>query len=199
MSTSRPGEAALPTILLALLSEADAALDNNRETTRECLKRACALVERDCRAAQPDDGHGSPPFARGSLAPWQMGRTLRTIAEGMARPLPIAELAAQVGLSISYFSRAFRASQGLSPHDFILQQRVQQAQKLMLTTDEPLSQIALACGFCDQAHLTRSFRRRVGASPAVWRRQVGFGSAGATGQQCALATPIAAGDHVQAG
>jgi len=45
------------------------------------------------------------------------------------------------------------------------------AQELMLSTNDPLSQIALACGFADQSHLSKQFRRRLGQTPSVWRRQ----------------------------
>jgi AraC family transcriptional regulator len=45
------------------------------------------------------------------------------------------------------------------------------AQRLMLTTQEPLSQIALACGMADQAHLSKLFRRGVGETPGAWRRR----------------------------
>jgi AraC-like DNA-binding protein len=68
----------------------------------------------------------------------------------------------------------------------------------MLTTDEALSQIALACGLCDHAHFSRLFRRVLGISPNMWRRQwLGSGpqrgraSSRATGGQCAPASNVA--------
>jgi len=82
----------------------------------------------------------------------------------------IEDLARCVGLSSSHFSRAFKKSLGISPHAFIMQQRLERARALMLGTDMPLCEVALACGFADQAHLSRLFRRIVGNSPSAWRR-----------------------------
>jgi len=72
--------------------------------------------------------------------------------------------------SVCYFSRAFKVSFGETPHAYVMRRRVRRAQELMLNSDEPLSHIALACGFADQAHLSRLFRREVGATPSAWRR-----------------------------
>jgi AraC family transcriptional regulator len=55
-------------------------------------------------------------------------------------------------------------------HRYIYQRRVERAQKMMVTTDQPVCQIARRCGFADQSHFARVFRRLVGPSPADWRR-----------------------------
>jgi AraC-like DNA-binding protein len=47
---------------------------------------------------------------------------------------------------------------------------VEEAARRLADTDQPLAEIALACGFCDQSHLTRTFRRRTGLTPGAWRR-----------------------------
>jgi AraC family transcriptional regulator len=57
----------------------------------------------------------------------------------------------------------------------LMRRRILRAQKLMLTSRLPLSQVAVECGLCDQAHLTRLFRRIVGTSPCAWRRQLAAG------------------------
>jgi transcriptional regulator GlxA family with amidase domain len=54
---------------------------------------------------------------------------------------------------------------------YVTRQRVELAQRLLLTTEDSICQISLACGMCDQAHLTRVFRRVVGESPLAWRRR----------------------------
>jgi AraC family transcriptional regulator len=69
------------------------------------------------------------------------------------------------GLQDEYhFARKFRETICCSPHDFFTARRIERAQRL-LTNMLPISEIASSCGFADQSHLTRVFRRRVGATP----------------------------------
>ena len=109
--------------------------------------------------------------ARGGLAPWQVLRVRTHVEAHLDSTLRARDLAAMVRLSTGHFCRAFKRSLGVAPIAYIAGRRVASAQKLMLATDEPLSQIALACGFYDQSHLTRVFRRCAGASPRDWRRR----------------------------
>ena len=108
---------------------------------------------------------------RGGLAPWQKRKVDRYLRERLERPLPLKELAAQVQLSVSHFCRAFKESFGTTPHMYILRLRLEFAQRVMLTTGDSLSQIALACGLADQAHLSKLFRRHIGETPSAWRRR----------------------------
>jgi AraC-like DNA-binding protein len=89
--------------------------------------------------------------------------------------IKVRDLVALTRLSSSHFAHAFKESFGEAPFGHITRRRMQRAQELMLTTGEPLSQIALACGLYDQAHFTRVFRRVVGVSPNVWRRRYATG------------------------
>jgi AraC-like DNA-binding protein len=91
--------------------------------------------------------------------------------------LRIELVAKHVQLSASYFSRAFKATAGVSYSAFLVNVRIELAKQLLLTTDIPISEVALACGLADQSHLTRLFGRVVGLPPNTWRRQVlGAGS-----------------------
>jgi AraC family transcriptional regulator len=108
---------------------------------------------------------------RGGLAPWQQRKIARYLRDHLARAVRLEELAEQVPLSVSHFCRAFKASFGTTPHTYINGMRIKLAQQLMQTTQEPLSQIALACGLADQAHLSKLFRRCVGETPSAWRRR----------------------------
>lgn len=78
-------------------------------------------------------------------------------------------LAGVTGLSRYHFARRFRRSTGTTPHQFVLQRRVDRARALLERTDTPLHDIACLCGFADQSHMTREFRKRVGASPGRYR------------------------------
>lgn len=111
------------------------------------------------------------PAARGGLAPWQKQKIERHVKENLDRPIRVEELARQLSLSPSHFTRAFKESFGDSPHTYIVRSRLKLAQQMMLSTGEALSQIACACGFADQSHFSKAFRRGIAESPNAWRRR----------------------------
>jgi AraC-like DNA-binding protein len=91
------------------------------------------------------------------------------LEERWAAPVTLAELAAHAGLSRFELARTFRAQVGLPPHAFQLDLRIARARTL-LAGGEPAAAVAAQCGFCDQAHLTRVFKRAVGVTPARYAR-----------------------------
>ena len=105
---------------------------------------------------------------RGKLAGATLGRVVDYIHEHLAENLSLNELAHAAGLSLFHFSRLFRASTGLSPHNFILRLRVERAIRLLRERSDihSLSEIALESGFYDHAHFTHAFRRLVGTTPS---------------------------------
>ncbi|NWJ27253.1 AraC family transcriptional regulator [Rhizobium sp. RM] len=84
--------------------------------------------------------------------------------------MSVAEMAAIVGLSESWFSNVFKQTTGKTPLQWQLEKRIDVAQKLLLNGDLAVADIAAQLGFSDQAHLTKSFRQVVGDTPAAWRR-----------------------------
>jgi AraC family transcriptional regulator len=116
---------------------------------------------------------GAAEFAgtRGGLLPWQKRKIDRYLREHLEQPLYLDVLAEQISLSASHFCRAFKKSYGTTPHMHIIELRLELAQRLMLSTEDSLSRIALTCGLADQSHLSRLFRRGVGESPGAWRRR----------------------------
>jgi AraC-like DNA-binding protein len=152
---------------------------NRALQVEELLDDVRIALERDPRAAREAAvqlvAHLSQPVAlpraRGGLAPWQMRKIELFLNKNLDRPLRVNVLAEQVMLSVSHFSHAFKESFGAAPHAYIVRLRLEQARRLMLRTGDPLSQIALACGFADQAHFSRHFRRKVGDTPNAWRRR----------------------------
>ncbi len=112
--------------------------------------------------------------SRGGLAPWQAKRVVAYIESNINLSVRVADLAGIVQLSLGHFFRAFRVSFGQPPVAYVRVRRIRHAQVIMQNTQEPLSQVALHCGMCDQAHFTRVFRKIVGISPSVWRRQFQF-------------------------
>lgn len=104
------------------------------------------------------------------LLPWQASR-VRDYVEGDLGGRPSIRAAAErARLSPGYFSRRFRQSFGLTFSRFVAQRRVAMAQTMMVRSSSSLCQIALACGFTDQAHFTRTFGGMTGSTPSRWRR-----------------------------
>src|SRR5271156_3879934 len=97
----------------------------------------------------------------GGVAAWQANRALKYIEGNLGSKMAIREIANFVALSTSHFSRAFKQSLGSSPSAYVSARRVDRAKLMMTSTRVRLSDIALACGFTDQPHFNRSFRRAV--------------------------------------
>jgi AraC family transcriptional regulator len=104
------------------------------------------------------------------LLAWQARKVRDFIDSHIAGPVLVADLCALVQRSEAHFSRSFRGTFGYSPHAFVVRRRLELAAKYMLQTDMSLSEIALGCGFVDQAHLCKHFRVVTGETPAAWRR-----------------------------
>lgn len=157
----------LRSAVLELFTALNETLRDERGNAVECLRRAGAMLE-------AGEGQAAPAAIaarqRRGLAPWQLRPVLAYIDAKLDTPIRNKELAAVARLSAFYFNVAFRNTVGDSPHEYIIRRRIERAQGLMLSTNEPLSEIAAECGLADQAHLTRLFRRVVGDSPAAWRR-----------------------------
>jgi AraC-like DNA-binding protein len=94
---------------------------------------------------------------------------LARIEDGLAAPPDLAELASLAGLSRCHVVRAVKAATGATPHALVLDRKVRAARTL-LRAGEPAAAVAQACGFADQAHLTRTFKARLGVPPAAFAR-----------------------------
>jgi transcriptional regulator GlxA family with amidase domain len=115
--------------------------------------------------------HREKGRGQGRLATWQLKCVAAYIEDNMDSKVRAADLAAIVRLSASQFSRAFKKSSGETPLAYVTRQRMRRAQVMMLSSREPLSRVAVDCGMCDQAHFTRTFRKVVGITPSLWRRE----------------------------
>lgn len=113
---------------------------------------------------------GSGGQAKGGLTPLQMRRLKARLLAGQDRRLSVAEMAATVGLSESWFAAVFKQTTSQTPLQWQRSQRIAQAQRLLADPALSVAEVAARLGFSDQAHLTRSFRQVAGETPAAWRR-----------------------------
>jgi AraC family transcriptional regulator len=113
----------------------------------------------------------APAVACGGLAGWQVRRLKAYVDRHLGTTICVKDLSDLVHLSATYFCRTFKKSFGETVHAYVIGRRLDYAGHLMLASDTPLCEIALACGFSDQAHLSKLFRRRMGDSPGKWRRE----------------------------
>ena len=157
--------------VLDLLRRAGDALGRDRAASRRYVSSALALLDDD---ADPFDVEapciGGSALSSGGLSVWQQRKVTSYIATNIRGPLAVGSLAALARLSPSYFCKAFKATFGMPPHAYVMNERVAQACTAMASTSAPLSEIAVDLGFSDQAHLCRAFRRIVGDTPARWRK-----------------------------
>ena len=133
-----------------------------------------------------------PKMMPGRLAPWQVQRAKELLTSDLENEISLAELSRRCDLSPSHFSRAFKATTGLSPYAWLQWYRIEVAKQMLRRPESSLAEIALHCGFADQSHFTRAFVRHTGTTPGVWRRgdrvrQIGRGAAVPAMQQQAMA------------
>jgi AraC family transcriptional regulator len=84
--------------------------------------------------------------------------------------LSLNEVANDLGMSQYYFCRLFKQSTGVSPHQYLIRQRVEQAKHLLKNPERSITWIALECGFANQSHFAKCFRQHTGMNPNQFRK-----------------------------
>jgi len=97
-------------------------------------------------------------------------QSMAYIHKHYAEPISREDIAKQVGISADYLTDCFRQELGITPITYLRRYRIRQACKLLETTNHSMMQVALAVGFADGAHFTRTFQREVGVTPRAYRR-----------------------------
>ena len=112
----------------------------------------------------------APPFRLGGLSGWQAKRVANFIDANLDGPIQIGELCNLAHLSTGHFYRAFKQTFKETPHNYIMNCRIERAKTMMCETADTLASISQACGFADQAHLSKLFKTKFRQSPSAWRR-----------------------------
>jgi len=111
----------------------------------------------------------APPAPCRKLTAAQQRRIQRLVVSRLNGPISLRELAQDCGISSGHFSRSFKQTTGQTPHQWLLDQRVEHAKRL-LRSKSSLTEVAGACGFADLSHFIRVFTQRTSQSPTAWRR-----------------------------
>ncbi len=111
-----------------------------------------------------------PEHKTGALSATQLNRVTEFIDAHLDTSLTLDTLATSLDLATCNFARRFKLSVGSPPYAYVLECRLKRARNLLKESGRTITDIAAACGFSDQAHLTRMFSRRYGATPSVFRR-----------------------------
>jgi len=113
----------------------------------------------------------------GRLASWQRRRVTHYIEDHLDGEVSLASLAHEAGISVSGLIRKFHAEFGCTPHGYVLQRRLERAKRMLAEAahrgDPPLKVVAASCGFADQSHLVRHFKRAFRQTPAEYRATAG--------------------------
>lgn len=111
-----------------------------------------------------------------TLAPGQLKRAQNLIFDQLNQPLEMAEIAAKLDMPLASFSKAFKDAVGVGPYGWHLRRRVVRSAALLYDERLTLAEIAGECGFTDQSHYTKAFRRVLGVTPGRWRRKLREGT-----------------------
>ena len=146
-----------------LLPRADVARDDPTAIEEFAYELAVSVAASSLDA--PPDGCCSGANAR------RIQEVVHWIEREAARSLPLASLARQACMSPYHFLREFKRVIGMSPHQFVLAQRLRAAARRLRRTDDPVLQVAVDSGFSDLSEFNRRFRRVLGLTPSAFRRR----------------------------
>lgn len=161
-----------PLLEQLMLGVRDALNDESPSATLyvDYLARAIAARLIRCHSS------ASPTRHRGREPTRLAGRLLNEAVDFMEanldRSIDLMAIASATGLSPTHFARQFRVATGKPPHRYLMRLRIERAMRLLRETHDAVAEIAYACGFANQEHMTRLFRQYLGTTPAAWRRTV---------------------------
>jgi AraC family transcriptional regulator len=119
------------------------------------------LVHRHAKCGTKAASSRSPELPR-----WRIRRISDYVDAHLGEPILIGELASLVGLSTGHLHRAFRATMGITPLDYVSEKRVRSAAAMLANERVPITDLALRVGFLSPSHFARTFRRVIGVNPS---------------------------------
>ena len=161
-----------PLIERLILSVRDELLGANAFSQTYIDYVARLVAARLIRGHSSDEARIHMELAAPSDMQRKVARVTDFVRSQLHRSIELADIAAAADLSVSQLTSLFRKALGQPPHRFLINLRVARARELLATSPLPIAEIALACGFSHQEHMTRIFRREIGLTPAAYRRSI---------------------------
>jgi len=93
------------------------------------------------------------------------------IRENFSRQITLSNLAERAGYSPNYFHHVFSSVMGKTPQEYLTEERIRNAKRLLVQSDKSLSEIAYECGFSSQSHFSRQFKKHTFSTPGQYRQQ----------------------------
>lgn len=176
-------EVAIDPPMLACLADAGVPVESLGVTRQAVPHRLAWELRRELRDTDPVAGVAleeltltilghlarRPGIAVGKDGPAWLDRIRERIDDEFVEPWTLSDLADTAGIHPVHLSRTFRERYATTIGDYVRQRRVEEACRRLLETGDSLSAVALATGFADQAHLTRTFRKYLGEPPGRFR------------------------------
>lgn len=163
----------------------DAAIDALRLTgpaaRRAALRLTRSLLTRDTEALSLESlslelaAQAITPMSDGHKRPSWLDRAETYLADSFDQPISVADLAEVAGVHPVHLARGYRRWLGAAPGDRLRTRRLERAADLLMRGRDPIGEIALASGFCDQSHLNRQFVKAYGVTPGEFARLCGRG------------------------
>jgi AraC family transcriptional regulator len=108
----------------------------------------------------------------GGLAPEKLSTVLEYIQARLSQELSLDAMAAEIGVSRCHFATQFKRAVGLAPHQYVSQQRIEKAKRARRSQQRSIAEVALECGFSNQSHLTKVFKKQTGTTPKAYRERL---------------------------
>ena len=143
------------------------------EDLERCNRGVAAILGKGLFSSEETLGHIESALARqpalGRATQLLVRKAMAYIHGQSSSPLTREEIADHIGISADYLTDCFRQELGVTPSTYIRRYRIRQACELLRNTDESITQVAMAVGFSDGAHFTRTFQREIGTTPRAYR------------------------------